>query len=93
MTNYLLVQKIVSVLLVRLCAIRLRRLNGLLTKVNRGEVLNEFDIAFIEQVLAEAVRDKAVFDNNPEYHQAYQSIVSLCAAIIDRGVENEPAQG
>ena len=68
---------------------RLPRLLELKEKVDRGNVLNESDIAFIEQVTQDAQRSKPLMDKHPEWHRFCATVVHLYEEITEKALENE----
>ncbi len=80
---------VVTVLLERLEQQRLPRALALKERVDRGEVLDEFDIAFLEQVFADVNSSRALVERHPEYHELVGRMASLYKAITDKALENE----
>ena len=68
---------------------RLPRLLALKEKVDRGEVLDESDIAFIEEVTQDAQRSKPLMDKHPEWHKFCANVVHLYETITEKALENE----
>ena len=82
---------IIAVLLERLEKQRLPKALALKKKVDRGELLNDFDIQFLEQVFADSNRIKPIIERHPEYHSLVARMVHLYKEITDKGLENEKA--
>ena len=80
---------LITVLLERLRTQRLPRVLRLQEKVERGERLDEFDIAFLGEMLADAEKVRPLFDRNPELAEIGAKMVSLYASITGRALENE----
>jgi len=57
---------LITVMLERLRTQRLPRVLRLQEKVERGERLDDFDVAFLGEMLADAERAKPLFDRHPE---------------------------
>ncbi|MGD2055951.1 MAG: hypothetical protein PVJ15_04020 [Gammaproteobacteria bacterium] len=68
---------------------RLPRLLALKDKVDQGDVLNESDIAFIEQVIQDAQNSKSLMDKHPEWHKFCATVVHLYEQITEKALENE----
>jgi hypothetical protein len=80
---------ILAVLADRLVEERLPRALALKEKVDRGEVLGDFDIAFLEQVLADAGNIPQGVKENPKFKDASAQMKQLYKAIMDKALENE----
>lgn len=71
---------------------RLPKAQALKEKVERGELLNEFDLAFLHEVLENAERIKPMVDRHPEYQEVYSRAASLYGEIMERALANEQSQ-
>jgi hypothetical protein len=80
---------VVTVLLQRLERQRLPRAFALKEKVDRGERLDDYDIAFLEEVFADANMIKPLVERHPEHQALVSSVVNLYKEITDRALENE----
>ncbi len=60
-------------------------------KVDRGELLNDSDIEFLEEVLENANTIKGSVENQPELQPLYASAINLYEEIIAKGLENQQA--
>ncbi len=60
-------------------------------KVTRGELLNEFDLAFLGDVSTDLANIKPIADRNPEYQSVVLRMVQLFKEIADKALENELA--
>ena len=58
-------------------------------KVDRGERLGDWDMAFLEQVQQDSQQIKALVDKNPEYQELYARALRLYADIVEKALENE----
>ncbi|SMF40710.1 hypothetical protein SAMN02745866_02641 [Alteromonadaceae bacterium Bs31] len=83
---------ILEVLLERLVKQRLPHALALEKKVDQGDVLNDYDIQFLAEVLRDIGRAKPVYDRHPDYQPLIAKLMSLYAHIIERGAENEGEQ-
>ena len=59
-------------------------------KVDRGEVLNDLDIGFLEKVLGDVGKIKPLLDRHPEWHDLAGRMASLYNDITTKALENEP---
>jgi hypothetical protein len=80
---------LVTVLLQRLQQQRLPRALALKEKVDRGERLEDFDIAFLERVFADANEIKPLVERHPEHQALVSRVVNLYKEITNRALENE----
>jgi hypothetical protein len=80
---------LLTVLMERLEQQRLPRALDMLEKVNGGERLDELDLAFLEETLADASSVKPLIERYPEYQELAARVVGLYAEITAKGLENE----
>ena len=80
---------VIAVLMERFRSYRLPRALSLKEKVDRGEVLNSGDIAFLQRVFADAEHVKQLADKHPEYQQLCSKVAHLYHQITERALENE----
>ena len=80
---------VISVLLQRLESQRLPRALSLKEKVAGGKPLNEFDIEFLEEAIADAKNVKPLVDRHPEYQALAVQVIHLYKEIMDLAMENE----
>ena len=80
---------IMEVLIERFQQQRLPRALDLKEKVDRGEPLDEWDTAFLEEVLEDAEEAKLLVDKHPEYQDLYARAVHLYKEITEKALENE----
>ncbi len=78
-----------TVLLQRLETQRLPRILALKEKVDRGELLSDTDIAFLEEAFSDARQIKPILDRNPKYQDLAMRVFTLYKEITDRALENE----
>lgn len=70
---------------------RLPRALALKEKVDKGELLSDFDIAFLQEVFQDAKRIQPLVDQNPEWQEIAGRAVHLYKQIMDKALENESA--
>lgn len=75
--------------LTRFTTQRLPRALALKEKVERGERLDEGDIAFLHEVFETAEQIKPFVDHHPEYQEIYAQATQLYKEITKRALENE----
>ena len=60
-------------------------------KVDQGEVLNDFDIQFLEEVLDDARQIKSIVDKHPEWQDIATKAFSLYTEITEKALANQKA--
>lgn len=80
---------LLAVLMERTEKQRLPRALALKEKVDRGELLDSFDIDFLEEVFATFRENKALIDRHPEYQDMVAQLASIYAMIMEKATENE----
>ena len=83
----------IQVLAERLDKFRLPRALELKARVDRGKLLSENDIAFLERVLHDTRQITGLIDRRPEWQELASKMSRLYKEITDKGLENEKAQG
>ncbi len=68
---------------------RLPRALALEEKMNRGELLSNLDIEFLEDVFDSFSENKALLDRHPEYQEMVARMAGIYARIMDKAAENE----
>ena len=86
-------QGIIQVVIDRLEKIRLPVALQLQEKVNRGETLNELDLAFLDNVFKDTQQLKGMLDKHPAWQPLAARMYSLYNEITSKALENEKASG
>jgi len=68
---------------------RLPRLLALKDKVDTGGVLDDAEIAFLEQVISDAMRSKSLMDRHPEWQEFCAYVVHLYEEITEKALKYE----
>jgi hypothetical protein len=82
---------IIAVLAKRLVDERLPKALALKERVDRGELLNELDLNFLEQVIEDANTVWPLAKNNPRVLEVAGRMMQLYREITDKGLANEQA--
>ncbi len=80
---------VLTALMRRLAKQRLPRAQALLTQVESGIPLSEYDISFLEHVLSDTRSILPLMDRNPAYQNLYAQIILLYGAISCRALDLE----
>ena len=80
---------VIQALAERLEKLRLPTALALKEKVDRGEPLNQFDIAFLDEVFEDATRIKPLLDQHPEWQELAARMTHLYHEITAKALENE----
>jgi len=80
---------IISAALNRLNKFRLPRALSLKKKVDSGEVLNDFDLNFLQRALDDARELNPILERNPQYLELRDKAVGLCEQILQKDAENQ----
>lgn len=89
MTNSSKDQGVIEALLERFQKHRLPRALDLKDRVDAGERLSEYDMAFLEEVFADAKQVEPLVDRHPEYQELAARAIRLYKEITDRALQNE----
>ena len=79
-------------LLKRLADERLPRLLEMQARVDKGELLSDFDIEYLEKALADANQNQLRGIKFPEYGDIIGKVAVLYQAITRKALENQSAQ-
>lgn len=80
---------LIFVLMERFEKIRLPRALSLKEKVDGGAVLDDYDIAFLEEVFSDSNKIKPLLDRHPEYQELATRVLTLYGEITEKALENE----
>lgn len=80
---------LLAVLVERLEKQRLPRALAMKEKLEQGETLSDFDIAFLEEVLSDASNLKPLLKHHPEYEVLASRMMGLYREITDKALENQ----
>jgi hypothetical protein len=84
---------LISVLMDRFEKQRLPRALSLKEKVDRGELLDDYDLVFLEEVFADSGKIKPLLDRHPEYQPLAARMLHLYKEITDKALENQNSTG
>lgn len=70
---------------------RLPKALALKERVERGEVLNDLDLAFLEQVVQDTRKIRPIIDSNPRAQEVAGRMLQLYREITQKALENEQA--
>jgi len=68
---------------------RLPRLKALKEKVDRGELLSDGDVEFLDRVIHDAQQSKKLIDRHPDWQAFCAEVVHLYESITEKGLDNE----
>lgn len=83
---------VIQVVVERLEKWRLPRVLAMKEKVDRGEVLDQFDIEFLEEVMEDANNLMPMIDRHPEWQDLAARMMHLYKQITERALKNEGSQ-
>jgi len=82
----------IAVLAKRMVEERLPKALELKERIDKGGLLNDLDLAFLEQVVKDAAAIKPLIDKDQRMKEVSASMLGLYKAISDKALENEKAQ-
>ena len=68
---------------------RLPRLTSILEKVNKGQVMDQFDRQFIKEVETDNGEIRTLLDRNPEFEELATEALALLTEIMEKDIENK----
>ncbi len=82
----------IAALMIRLREYRLPRAQRMLEKANRGEILADEDLQFLERVFKDSRDIKPLVERNPKYLDLVSRMIGLYGEIIAKSLENEQSR-
>ena len=89
MTDPSEIEGILLALIERLEKIRLPRALEIKERVDRGEVLNELDLEFLEHLISDAREFQHYIDDRPDLKDLYARGASLYCEIVQEALDNQ----
>lgn len=83
---------VITALIQRMNDFRLPRALDIKEKVDKGELLDEFDIKFLEEVFEDSNAARSYLVRHPELQDVINKIVNLYKEITDKALANEQAR-
>lgn len=80
---------ILAVLMERFESQRLPRALTLKAKVDQGEVFDEFDLAFMQELLNDSIQAMPMLERHPEFKELASKAASLYREIAETALANE----
>lgn len=84
---------VLAVLIERLESQRLPRALALKEKLDQGGLLDDFDIAFLEEVFSDSQEIQPLLERHPEHREFAARIMALYHDITEKALANEQAGG
>ncbi len=80
---------VITTVLERLEKQRLPQALAIKEKVDRGDILEDFDIDFLKEIFADAQNNMPYVQNHPEYQQLAAQLAHLYHEITEKALENQ----
>jgi hypothetical protein len=77
----------------RMVQYRLPRAKEIKERVDRGEILTDSDIDFLEEVFRDAASIRPLLEKNPQYQEVAASAMALYNDITTKALANQEAKG
>lgn len=84
---------VLAVLMERFESQRLPRALTIKAKVDKGECLDEFDMAFLQEVLTDSTKIMPMLERHPEHQPLISQVTSLYREITEKALANQTAAG
>ena len=82
-------ERVLRALLVTFERYKLPRALSIKEKVDQGELLGDWEVAFLEEAIDEASRAKPLVDRHPDFQAVYAHAVRLYDEITVQALKNE----
>jgi len=82
-------QGMLAVLVERLEKQRIPRALELKAKVDQGNILEDHDIAFLQEVLTDSTNIKSLIERHPEYGNLAGQVMTLYREITEKALANQ----
>lgn len=83
---------VILALIKRLVDQRLPRLLDMQKRVERGELLSDYDISYLEEAMQEANQNRHHIVHFPEYKELASKLAQLYEQITEKALENQRSQ-